>query len=101
MSKPQKAVEFDPNEASAEGSGIFGLPFEEKDSAVVFLPVPWEASVSYGGGTSSGPAAILEASRQLDLFDSDVDRPYRAGMCMLEESGKLRGWNREAKRLSA
>ena len=33
------------------------------------LPVPWERSVSYGGGTAKGPAAILEASGQVELWD--------------------------------
>jgi len=32
------------------------------------IPVPWEASVSYGGGTAKGPAAILEASCQLEAY---------------------------------
>ncbi len=35
------------------------------------LPVPWERSVSYGKGTSRGPAAILEASWQLEAWDGD------------------------------
>lgn len=33
------------------------------------LPVPLEASVSYGGGTAKGPEAILRASNQLELWD--------------------------------
>ena len=33
------------------------------------IPVPMEASVSYGGGTAKGPAAILEASQQLEAWD--------------------------------
>ena len=33
------------------------------------IPVPFEESVSYGGGTSTGPQAILEASDQLELWD--------------------------------
>ncbi|MFI3271172.1 MAG: agmatinase [Pseudomonadota bacterium] len=33
------------------------------------IPVPFEASVSYGAGTAHGPAAILEASDQLELWD--------------------------------
>lgn len=33
------------------------------------IPVPFEASVSYGGGTVNGPEAILEASQQLELWD--------------------------------
>lgn len=33
------------------------------------LSVPYEESVSYGGGTALGPQAILEASAQLELWD--------------------------------
>lgn len=33
------------------------------------IPVPYEESVSYGGGTAGGPDAILEASDQLELFN--------------------------------
>jgi len=33
------------------------------------IPVPYEESVSYGTGTGEGPAAILAASAQLELFD--------------------------------
>jgi agmatinase len=33
------------------------------------LPVPWERTVSYGGGTARGPAAILQASWQLEVWD--------------------------------
>ncbi|MGL6162137.1 agmatinase [Microbulbifer sp.] len=34
------------------------------------LPIPYEATVSYGGGTGRGPAAIIEASQQLETFDN-------------------------------
>jgi agmatinase len=51
-----------------------GVP--EKARAVV-IPFGLEASVSYGGGTAAGPAAILAASHQLELFDEEVWRePY-------------------------
>lgn len=33
------------------------------------LPVPYEKTVSYGGGTALGPQAILEASSQLETWD--------------------------------
>lgn len=33
------------------------------------IPVPLEASVSYGSGTAGGPGAILEASQQLEAWD--------------------------------
>ena len=32
------------------------------------IPVPYEATVSYGSGTAKGPAAILEASQQLEAW---------------------------------
>ena len=33
------------------------------------LPVPYEKTVSYGGGTKHGPGAILKASSQLERWD--------------------------------
>ncbi|MEH6469913.1 MAG: agmatinase [Halopseudomonas sp.] len=33
------------------------------------IPVPYEHSVSYGGGTGDGPKAILQASWQLETWD--------------------------------
>lgn len=42
-------------------------------AAVHLLPVPLEATVSYGGGTALGPRAILEASFQLELYDREFD----------------------------
>ena len=33
------------------------------------LPVPYEATTSYGAGTREGPSAILAASRQVELYD--------------------------------
>jgi len=52
----------------------------------VILPVPYEATVSYGAGTGNGPAAILEASRYIELYDNELDaEPYRAGVATLPE----------------
>lgn len=87
---------FDPNAAASPDSGIFGLPFDESDASLVFLPVPWEATTSYGGGTSNGPMAILEASKQVDLFDLEVLKPYEAGLFMRNDSAQ----NDEVRRLS-
>ena len=40
-----------------------------EDAFFHVLPVPMEASVSYGSGTGKGPAAILAASWQLEAWD--------------------------------
>jgi len=50
----------------------------------VLLPVPWEATASYGLGTACAPEAIVKASGQVDLLDREVGTPYRAGIAMLE-----------------
>ena len=94
-------VKFDPNGAAPADSGVFGLPFTLEEAALVLLPVPWEATTSYGGGTSNGPQAILEASKQVDLFDLEVLRPYEAGIHMLEESADVRTRNERAKAQAA
>lgn len=54
-------------------------PRPPQDSFFHIIPVPYEASVSYGGGTAKGPHAILEASNQLELFNG-VDCPGDKGI---------------------
>jgi agmatinase len=92
---------FDPDAAASAGSGIYGLPFSSADARVVVVPVPFEATTSYGGGTSNGPRAVLEASRQVDLFDHETGRPYEAGIAMLEIPENVLQWNREARKIAA
>lgn len=51
--------------------GIADAGSERAD--VVVLPLPFEGTVSYGGGTSRGPEAVLAASAQIELWDEEVD----------------------------
>ncbi len=44
------------------------------------IPALYEKSVSYGTGTDAGPAAILAASQQLELFDG-ISIPAEHGIC--------------------
>jgi agmatinase len=80
---------FDPSAAAQPDSGVFGLPHSEDEASVVLVPVPFEATTSYGGGTAGGPEAILAASRQVDLFDVETGRPYEAGIHMLPLPGEI------------
>ncbi len=43
------------------------------------IPVPYERTVSYGGGTGLGPSSILDASWQLEMWDGQ-GRPCDAGI---------------------
>ena len=44
-----------------------------KEAEAVILPIPYEATTTYGAGTRGGPEAILAASRQVELWDEDYD----------------------------
>jgi agmatinase len=77
--------------------GIFGLPATPEQARVVLVPAPWEATVSYGAGAADGPAAILKASRQVDLLDRETGKPYRDGIAMLPISREVRAWSDEAR----
>ncbi|MFA6048722.1 MAG: agmatinase [Candidatus Micrarchaeia archaeon] len=53
-------------------------------SAFAMLPACFEGTVSYGKGASGGPAAILNASRFLELYDEEFqNEPFRKGICTL------------------
>ncbi|HEY9724085.1 MAG TPA: arginase family protein, partial [Oscillatoriaceae cyanobacterium] len=52
----------------------------EQAKAIV-IPFPYEATTSYRGGTKEGPAAILTASAQVELYDDELDwSPYEVGV---------------------
>lgn len=53
---------------------------------VVIVPMPYEGTTSYRGGTKDGPMAILMASRQVELYDDELDaEPYTVGIATLPE----------------
>lgn len=62
---------------------FLGIPDDEaqyETARGVVVPVPWEATVSYGAGTAKGPAAILDASCYVELYDEVLrEEPYRKG----------------------
>jgi agmatinase len=43
-----------------------------ENSRVLIWPVPFEKTVSYGRGTGEGPAAIIDASRNMELYDEEI-----------------------------
>lgn len=76
-------MSFDPNAAATADSGIYGLPHTAEQAKVHILPVPFDATTSYRDGTRHGPAALLEASKQVDLFDLRNGKFYEQGIHML------------------
>jgi len=56
------------------------------NSKVVIIPVPYERTVSYGGGTKNGPAAILDASHFVEFYDEETGKEVhrQLGIATLE-----------------
>jgi N1-aminopropylagmatine ureohydrolase len=70
----------------------FGGIAEEKFSSferarILVWPISYEGTVSYGTGTGRGAEAIIDASRNMELYDEETDAEvYKLGIHTLEES---------------
>ncbi len=52
---------------------LFGIEDAEYDSAkIVAMPVPYDSTVTYKSGTRDGPDAIIDASRNIELYSIEV-----------------------------
>lgn len=72
-----------------ESDGFIGGNLNPKEASLVLIPVPWEATVSFGEGTASAPDAIRISSHQLDVENYHYIKPYSAGIAMLETDKTL------------
>lgn len=88
ISKEEILAQFDPNSPGLAGQ-IFGLPFTEENAQVIIVPVPWEVTVSYTGGTATAPRDILAASTQVDLYMRHILEAWKLGIYMLPFPGQL------------
>jgi agmatinase len=67
--------------------GIDEEQYSNIDTAkVLILPVSYEGTVSYGTGTGAGAMAIVDASRNMELYDEETDAEvYKIGIHTLCE----------------
>jgi len=67
--------------------GISEAEFSTFDTArVLVLPVSYEGTVSFGTGTGEGAMAIVDASRNMELYEEETDSEvYRIGIHTLDE----------------
>ncbi|MFT5287302.1 MAG: agmatinase [Planctomycetota bacterium] len=93
-------TEIDPNAAAASASGLYGLSSEPENAQFHVFGVPFEATTSFRMGTARGPAAILRASHQVELFDLEFGRPYEAGIAWMGEVEKIAVSNAQAAELA-
>lgn len=97
MTKDQIIAKFNPNAAASVNTGLFGLPFNVEQSDIIIIPVPWEVTVSYGSGTAEGPAAIEEASAQIDLYHHDYPELWKRGIYMDKCPAEISDLGKKAK----
>src|SRR5215216_2073711 len=55
-------------------------------SRILIWPVSYEGTVSYGTGTGAGAMAIVDASRNMELYEEETDTEvYKLGIHTLDE----------------
>src|SRR5436190_3031103 len=61
-----------------------------RNARILVWPISYEGTVSYGGGTGRGAAAIIDASRNMELYDEETDAEvYKLGIHTLDESTSI------------
>lgn len=68
-------------------SNFAGIPDKYSsynNSKVAILPFPYEKTTCYVKGTEKGPAAIIKASTQMELYDEELGNIFETGICTLK-----------------
>ena len=66
--------------------GLSGPSHSYDAARVVVLPIPYDATTTFRGGTRDGPRAIVDASLQMELYDVELARePSDVGVHTLDE----------------
>jgi agmatinase len=74
------------NFGGIEDEGLSGF----EGARILVWPISYEGTVSYGGGTGRGAEAIIDASRNMELYDEETDAEvYRLGLHTVETSPPL------------
>lgn len=89
-------IDFDPNNSAPEGSGLFALPYTVDDASLVIVPVPWDATSSQALASGGAPDAVYEASKYVELCDSQQGRIYRKGIAMDAAHAEITALNNHA-----
>lgn len=91
---------FDSDGVGVGNGNYFGFPFSRESCDLVLMSVPWDATVSYGAGTSEAPEAIIEASLQVEILDSHFEGAWTRGIATLPEVAFAKKFNEQARELA-
>ncbi len=78
----------------------FGKKTSLTQAQIIIIPVPWEATVSYGSGASEGPELIRRASSQLDFFQKDKLKSHNHLIHFQAEDSLIKDLNKQTLLLS-
>ena len=75
----------------------FGVETSFEESDLIFIPVPWEVTASYGSGASRGPELVRKASSQLDFFNPAFNGSYNHKIHFEEPDPLIESLNKKGK----
>lgn len=91
-------INFNPNDLGVANGNYFALPYKIEESDIALISVPWDVTTSYGAGTNKGPQAIIEASVQVDLFDTSLQKAWEVKIGTLPISEKIIKLNKRSRK---
>lgn len=88
---------------SADSTGVnngsyFGFEFTLPQSALALLSVEWDATVSYRSGSAGAPRAIIDASTQVEIYDSHFVDQWQRGIFTLPFDRRITRLGQSARR---
>ena len=90
----------DPDDISRPNGQFLGFPYSLEESQVVFFPVPWDVTTSYGGGTVNGAQAIIDASVQLEPTDYHVTEAWKIGHYTIPITEEIKAKNKQMRSIA-
>ena len=89
---------FNPDDPGIANGNYFGLPYNIGDAEIALIPIPWDVTTSYRAGTHKGPMAMIDASLQIDLFDSIVPKAWEVKIGTVAIDPTIEKKNRAARK---
>jgi len=91
---------FNPNEIGMANGNYFALPYKLEESEIALISVPWDVTTSYRVGSHRGPQAIIDASVQVDLFDTLVSNVWEVTIGTVPQENSIFKKNKKYRRVA-
>lgn len=91
---------FNPNEIGMANGNYFALPYKLEESEIALISVPWDVTTSYRVGSHQGPQAIIDASVQVDLFDTLVSNVWEVTIGTVPQENSIFKKNKKYRRVA-